>query len=311
MRFVIIAMFTLLSALVSPSYGQTTISTTGIEVLLDNAAIAVEQGNYERAASELERALGIAPKNAEIWHLLGQVRLHQGRYKQAEAMAEKSRTLTSNNSALQQRNAYLIQVARELQGAPSQSHRQIQTAKPSDLPIKLPASPRIGSNSEERYTDRALRNPIPFEPVLSGLNNQQSVQLIYDQYPPVYTNQLPLNLPQQTLPTNLPELIGSIGAALLYAPNQQYGPSQYQPGYPNQLPLNLPQTLPTNLPELIGRIGAELLLQKLNRLETDPSARYYEYQDYKDNALDKRFAVKKTKKKRKHKKKYNKKGYRR
>ena len=84
--------------------------------LLDNAADAVEQGNLDQAASSLERALRIEPRNASIWHDLGQIRLHQRKFSQAESMAEKSNSLSGGNSSLQARNWRLIAVARKAAG---------------------------------------------------------------------------------------------------------------------------------------------------------------------------------------------------
>ena len=84
--------------------------------LLDNAADAVEQGNLDQAASSLERALRIEPRNASIWHDLGQIRLHQRKFSQAESMAEKSNSLAGGNGSLKARNWRLIAVARRAAG---------------------------------------------------------------------------------------------------------------------------------------------------------------------------------------------------
>jgi tetratricopeptide (TPR) repeat protein len=85
-----------------------------IEQLLDSAADYVGQSEFDQAAAALERALRIEPANPEIWHLLGQVRLHQGQHQQAEAMAEKSNSLAGAGPDLQERNAQVIAVARQL-----------------------------------------------------------------------------------------------------------------------------------------------------------------------------------------------------
>jgi tetratricopeptide (TPR) repeat protein len=84
--------------------------------LLDSAANHVGSGQLDNAAADLERALRIEPRNAAIWHDLGQIRLHQRQYDQAEAMASKSNALSGNNRSLQARNWRLIAVARRSQG---------------------------------------------------------------------------------------------------------------------------------------------------------------------------------------------------
>jgi tetratricopeptide (TPR) repeat protein len=87
-----------------------------IVALLDSAANHVGGGELDKAASDLERALRIDPGNAAIWHDLGQIRLHQRQYDQAEAMASKSNALAGSNRSLQARNWRLMSVARRSQG---------------------------------------------------------------------------------------------------------------------------------------------------------------------------------------------------
>lgn len=87
-----------------------------VVALLDSAAEAVSTGNLDQAASALERALRIEPRNASIWHDLGQIRLHQRKFTQAESMAEKSNGLAGGNNALKARNWRLIAVARRAAG---------------------------------------------------------------------------------------------------------------------------------------------------------------------------------------------------
>lgn len=81
--------------------------------LLESAAADLEAGRLEQAAATLERAQRIEPGNAAILHYLGQVRLQQGNYPQAEALAARSNTLASGNRALQARNAWLATAARQ------------------------------------------------------------------------------------------------------------------------------------------------------------------------------------------------------
>ena len=86
-----------------------------VVALLDSAADYVDSGELDKAAAALERALRLEPRNASIWHDLGQIRLHQGEYQQAEDLATKSNSL-SDSGALQARNWRLIAIARRAAG---------------------------------------------------------------------------------------------------------------------------------------------------------------------------------------------------
>jgi uncharacterized protein HemY len=70
----------------------------------------------DQAAGALERALRIEPDNATIWHDLGQIRLHQREFTQAESMFDKSNSLASGDRALRARNWRMIAVARRAGG---------------------------------------------------------------------------------------------------------------------------------------------------------------------------------------------------
>ena len=83
--------------------------------LLNSAAAHVDSGAYDSAASDLERAVRIEPNNAAIWYDLGQIRLAQGRYSDAEAMAKKSNSLAADNY-LRACNWQLISNALNVQG---------------------------------------------------------------------------------------------------------------------------------------------------------------------------------------------------
>ncbi|MFO1352621.1 MAG: tetratricopeptide repeat protein [Gammaproteobacteria bacterium] len=98
----------------SPNNGKQ--SNQAVVALLDNAADSVSSGNLDKAASSLERALQIEPRNAGIWHDLGQIRLHQRQYAQAESMASKSNSLAGNSRSLKARNWHLIAYARKAAG---------------------------------------------------------------------------------------------------------------------------------------------------------------------------------------------------
>ncbi len=96
-------------------------SNAAVTNLLQSAEAQLEAGNLEQAAASLERALRIEPRNASIWYDLGQIRLAQTRYDQAESLATKSNSLAAGNPQLQARNWRLIAQARrgagDLEGA--------------------------------------------------------------------------------------------------------------------------------------------------------------------------------------------------
>jgi tetratricopeptide (TPR) repeat protein len=87
-----------------------------VVALLDSASDYVGTGELDKAAAALERALRIEPRNASIWHDLGQIRLHQGQYQQAESLATKSNSLAGDNNTLKARNWRLIAVSRQAVG---------------------------------------------------------------------------------------------------------------------------------------------------------------------------------------------------
>jgi predicted Zn-dependent protease len=87
-----------------------------VVALLDSAAKYVGAGELDKAAASLERALRIEPRNAGIWHDLGQIRLHQHNYPEAESMATKSNSLAGKDNALRARNWRLISYARRATG---------------------------------------------------------------------------------------------------------------------------------------------------------------------------------------------------
>lgn len=87
-----------------------------VVALLESADKYVKNNQLDKAGAALERALRIEPRNAGIWHDLAQIRLHQGRYQQAESLASKSNNLAGSNRTLQSRNWKLIGSARKAGG---------------------------------------------------------------------------------------------------------------------------------------------------------------------------------------------------
>lgn len=73
-------------------------------------------GQYNAAASTLERALRIAPRNAGLWHSLAEVRLQQGRWEMARNMAAKSNSFAAADRAMQVQNWRIIAKSHQAEG---------------------------------------------------------------------------------------------------------------------------------------------------------------------------------------------------
>jgi len=97
-----------------------------VSALVESASRDLAAGRTEQASATLERAQRIEPGNPVIVHYLGQVRLRQGNYQQAEALAAKSDVLSGGDRTLRERNIWLINAAREA-AAPG-----LPSAEPAD-----------------------------------------------------------------------------------------------------------------------------------------------------------------------------------
>lgn len=86
------------------------------ETLVARADNLIEEGQFEAAAAELERALRIEPGNPRLWQRMAAVRLELNDAEQAEALARKSNRLAADNPAIQSVNWRLIAEARRLLG---------------------------------------------------------------------------------------------------------------------------------------------------------------------------------------------------
>lgn len=84
--------------------------------LLDRAQLDAGAGRPVAAGATLERALRIEPRNARLWHELAQLRLAQGQYAQAVALAQKSNSFAGTQRRLQAMNWRVIGQARIAQG---------------------------------------------------------------------------------------------------------------------------------------------------------------------------------------------------
>jgi len=82
--------------------------TPAVVALLEDADRYSESGKKQQAAASLERALRIDPKNPLLWHKLAQLRLEEGQWDQALAMAKKSNVLASGDKSLQAQNWRII-----------------------------------------------------------------------------------------------------------------------------------------------------------------------------------------------------------
>ncbi|PCH84161.1 MAG: hypothetical protein COB26_10695 [Piscirickettsiaceae bacterium] len=95
---------------------STTIKNPAVIALLGDARQKRQQGEFSVAASKLERAVRIAPRDGEIWYELASIRLQQGRYQSAESLAKKSILYSAKNYSLLQKNWLLIARSRDEQG---------------------------------------------------------------------------------------------------------------------------------------------------------------------------------------------------
>jgi predicted Zn-dependent protease len=84
--------------------------------LVDTAQNLQLAGNFDQAAAALERALRLEPRNAMLWHRLAQIRLSQGKWRDAIDLASKSNSLAGGKREIQASNWLVIAQAKERQG---------------------------------------------------------------------------------------------------------------------------------------------------------------------------------------------------
>lgn len=90
--------------------------SSAVVALLDSAAVKERAGKFEQAAATLERALRLEPRNAMLWHRLARLRLKQGQWRNAVALATKSNSLAREKSDLEGWNWAVIAEAKERLG---------------------------------------------------------------------------------------------------------------------------------------------------------------------------------------------------
>ncbi len=91
-------------------------SSPAVVALLNDADKFAITGKNQEAVASIERAIRIEPKNPVLWHKLGKVRLQEGKWDQAIAMAKKSNVLAAGNRLLQSENWMIIAKASEGKG---------------------------------------------------------------------------------------------------------------------------------------------------------------------------------------------------
>ncbi len=92
-----------------------TTTKSATRALLQEAKVAVSSGQYDKAASALERAHRIEPGNAKILYDIAQIRYAQGKYRQASSFASKAATY-SNSPSLSKKVWSLLSKARKKLG---------------------------------------------------------------------------------------------------------------------------------------------------------------------------------------------------
>ncbi len=84
-----------------------------VQALMQRSRQQEQAGQLVAAASSLERALRIEPKNALLWNRLAHVRLKQKQYPLAASLAAKSNAFAAQDQQLRSDNNSLIAQARQ------------------------------------------------------------------------------------------------------------------------------------------------------------------------------------------------------
>ena len=139
-----------------------------VRALVESASRDLAAGRTEQASATLERAQRIEPGNPVIVHYLGQVRLRQGNYQQAEALAAKSDVLSGGDRTLHERNVWLANAAREAaeQGLPSE-----ELADDEQLALQQQLDEEIAARRMAEAQAAALREQLAQEQARSNQRN--------------------------------------------------------------------------------------------------------------------------------------------
>jgi tetratricopeptide (TPR) repeat protein len=107
--------------------------------LLDRAQIDTDTGHREAAGASLERGLRIEPRNAWLWYELAQLRLVQGQYAQAIALAQKSISFAAHDRRLLALDWRVIGNARVAQGNSAGAEEAFKQAADLEAAVKAEA----------------------------------------------------------------------------------------------------------------------------------------------------------------------------
>ena len=88
-------------------------ASAAAQTLLTQSRAHQAAGNYPQAAASIERALRIEPRQPLLWLELGNIRLKEGDYAQAEGMGRKALSLSAGDAALTARSEQLIATAKK------------------------------------------------------------------------------------------------------------------------------------------------------------------------------------------------------
>lgn len=101
-----------------PSYPRAAeeISGQAVTSLVQQARTDRASGRLDQAASNLERALRIEPRNYFVWSALASVYLDQKQFDQADTVAQRSNSLARGNLYVELENWKTIAAARQGQG---------------------------------------------------------------------------------------------------------------------------------------------------------------------------------------------------
>ena len=95
-----------------PGPAATPPATDSLVALADRQAAS---GDIAQAAAQLERALRIRPQDPVLWQKLAWLRLKNGEFEQAAALAARSDSLAGNNAVLRAENGRIAALARARQ----------------------------------------------------------------------------------------------------------------------------------------------------------------------------------------------------
>ena len=88
-------------------------ASAATQALLTQSRAHQAAGDYEQAAASIERALRIEPRQPLLWLELGNIRLKEGDFAQAEGMGRKALSLSAGDAALTARSEQLIATAKK------------------------------------------------------------------------------------------------------------------------------------------------------------------------------------------------------